>query len=452
MDILILGGLVLTIVVLATFYVMKVLIKPHHLGTIKTLIEEKKYDQAIAGLNQFMKADEKNPMAHLYLAESYYYVGNYEMAMVEFKQVLATGHFSRSATERSIRKRLADIYQKFGQLEEAQKEYVVLSQLEPSNYENLFQIGKIFYERGMKEQALAYLNKVVKLTRNHAPTYFMLGKIFYEMNRSNESLNAFTNCLKLEPRNHEAHYYMGMILKAMNNFGKAVQEFEEAEKIKSSTVKVKAIFQKGLCKLEMGDIENATADFERALKYSIEENSTTIAVRYTLGVAYERQRRLLEAVEQWEKVAHSRPNFQDVQLKLSQYEDLRIDDRLKDLMTATPTTFEFICQKIADAYGYEPIESEMLGDDHIQIIGTEKSSRWRNVRGGKVLITISRSNDDVQEDEMAQMVEKMKSIHGIRAIYITTGKFAPKTLRYSENRPIDLHDRQSLSAAMKQVK
>lgn len=452
MDILILGIMIFIIIILAVLYVTKVLIKPHHLGTIKTLIEEKKYEQAISTLNQFMKTDEKNPLAHLYLAECYYYVGNYEMAMVEFKQVLSTGHFSRSATERSIRKRLADIYLKFGQLEEAQKEFVVLSKLEPSNYEHLFQIGKIFYERGMKEQALAYLDKVVKLTRNHAQTYFMLGKIFFEMNRSNESLNSFSNCLKLEPRNYEAHYYMGMILKAMNNFGKAVQEFEEAEKIKSSAIKVKSIFQKGLCKMEMGDLEGSIADFERALKYTSDENSTTIAVRYTLGLAYERQRRLLEAVEQWEKVAHSRPNFQDVQLKLSQYEDLRIDDHLKDLLTATPTTFEFICQKIAGAFGYEPIESDMLGDDHVKIISMEKSSRWRNVRGGKVLIVISRSNEDVQEEEISELIDQMKVIHGIRAVYITTGKFSPKAIRYSENRPINLHDRQSLSAAMKQVK
>jgi tetratricopeptide (TPR) repeat protein len=450
-DILILGGLVLVAVGLGIYFLMRALVVPHKLDSIKAMMEAGRYKDAISALNTFMKNDERNPLAHLYLAECYFFSGNYEMAMVEYKQVLTLGKFAKTATERVIRKRLAEIYIQFGQMEEAQKEFVVLAQLDPQNFEYLYSIGKIFYDRGMKDQAMAYLDKVLKVSRNHAPTYFMLGKIFYEMNKAQEALNSFTNCLKLEPRNMEAHFYVGMILKAMGNYGKAITEFEEAEKARENSMKVKAIYQKGLCKLEMGDVDTAIADFERSLKYSSEENNVTIAVRYTLGVAYEKQRRLLEAVEQWEKVAGMRPNFQDVQLKLSQYEDLRIDDKLKDLLTATPTTFEFICQKIADVMGYEVVESRIVGDDHVQIVGVERSAKWRNVRGGKVLVIISRSNQDVAEDEVAALVEKMKAIHGTRAIYVTTGKFTPQAMRYSENRPIHLYDRQKLSSVMKNL-
>lgn len=450
-DILILGGLVFIALGLGAVLLIRGLLKPKQLDTIKNMMEAGKYSEAIDALNNYIKNDEHNPLAHLYLAESYYFSGNYEMAMVEYKQVMAMGRFSKTATEKVIRKRLADIYLKFGQLEEAQKEFVILIKLDPQNYEYIYNIGKIFYDRGMREQSQAYLNKVLNVTRNHAPTYFLLGKIYYETNRPQESLNSFTNCLKLDPRNHEPHFYVGMILKAMGSYGKAIQELEEAEKAKSNQMKVKAIFQKGLCKLEMGDVDNAIADFERSLKYSTEENNVTISVRYTLGVAYEKQRRLLEAVDQWEKVAQLRPNFQDVQAKLAQYEDLRIDDKLKDLLTATPTTFEFICQKIVNAMGYEVIESKSIGDDVVEIVGVERSAKWRNVRGGKVLIFVSRSNDDVPEDAIANMVEKIKALHGTRSIYVTTGKFTPKAIRYSENRPVDLYDRQKVSAIMKQI-
>ncbi len=159
----------------------------------------------------------------------------------------------------------------------------------------------------------------------------------------------------------------------------------------------------------------------------------------------------MEAVEQWEKVAQLRPNFQDVQAKLAQYEDLRVDDKLKDLLTSTPTTFEIISQKLLKNLGYETLESKTIDDDNIEIIGMERSVKWRNVRGGKVLIRISRDNDDVNEDLVAKLVESLKIIHGIRAIYITTGKFTPQAVRYSENRPVDLYDRQRLTAAFKQI-
>ncbi len=451
-DIIILGVIVLGVVGLGVFYLMKALVVPHQLDSIKALMESNRYEEAIEALNGFMKNDERNPLAHLYLAEAYFYSGNMEMAMVEYRQVLAMGKFNKTVTEKVIHKRLAEIFTQFGQLEEAQKEYVLLSRMDPGNYENIYQIGKLFFDRGMKEQSLAYLDKVLKISRNHAPTYFLLGKLYYEMNRPNEALNAFNNCLQLDNKNTEAHYYLGMILKAMGNFGKALQAFDESEKARDTNLKVKSIYQKGVCKREMGELESAIADYERALKYASTETNTSIAVRYSLGMAYESQRRLLEAVEQWEKVAHMRPNYQEVQAKLSQYEDLRIDDRLKDLLTATPTTFEFICQKLVDAMGYEAVESKLVGDDSVQITAVERSQKWRNVRGGKVLIMISRANEDIHEDEVAKLVEQTKIMHGIRVIIVSTGKFTPQAVRYSENRPVDLYDRQKLSAVMKSMK
>lgn len=94
----------------------------------------------------------------------------------------------------------------------------------------------------------------------------------------------------------------------------------------------------------------------------------------------------------------------------------------------------------------------MLDDDNIEIVGMERSVKWRNVRGGKVLIKITRDNDDINEDQVARLVESLKLVHGIRGVYISTGKFTPQAVRYSENRPVDLYDRQKLTAAFKQYK
>jgi tetratricopeptide (TPR) repeat protein len=449
-EMIIMSGLVLLVVSLGFLYLMQNFVNPHRLDSIKGLLESGKYEQAISALNALMKKDDKNPLAHLYLAEAYFFNNNFDIAMVEYKQVLSSGRFSNNATERVIRKRLAEIYQKFGQLEEAQKEYVVLSKLEPHNSDYLFQIGSIFYQRGMREQALAYLDKALKAGKSNAEIFFLMGKIYYELSKSNEALAAFSNCVKLDPRNTESHYYIGLILKASNSFGKAVQEFEIAEQTTDNQLKIRTIFQKGLCKLEVGELEGAKSDFERALKYSSEENNTTIAIRYTLGLTYERERRLVEAVEQWEKVAQIRPNYQDIQAKLAQYEDLRVDDKLKDLLTSTPTTFEIISQNLLRTLGYETLESQMIDDDNIEVIGMERSVKRRNVRGGKVLIKISRDNEDVNEDQVAKLVENLKLIHGIRAIYVCTGKFTPQAIRYSENRPVDLYDRQRLTNVFKQ--
>jgi tetratricopeptide (TPR) repeat protein len=443
-------GLGSLVVVLGLFYLVQTLIAPHKLDSIKAMMEAGKYEQAITALNNVLKKEENNPLAHLYLAESYYFSSKEDMALVEYRQVLHTGKFSNSATERVIRKRLADIYLKFGQLEEAQKEFLLLLEAEPANPDYLFNIGKIFYDRGMKEQALSYLDKAVKSGKNSPTTYFFIGKVFFDMSRTAEALSAFTNCVKIDPKNNEAHYHIGLILKASNGYANAIKEFDIAEQSKDNTLRVKAIYQKGLCKLEMNDTDGAKVDFERGLKYSNEENNTTVAIRYTLGMVYERERRLLEAVEQWEKVAQLKPNYQDVQMKLAQYEDLRVDDRLKDLLTSTPTTFEIMCQNLLKQMGYEVIESKLQNDDTLDIVGVERSQKWRNVKGGRVLVKVSRSHDEIHDDEIAKMVENLKLVHGIRGIYITTGKFTPQAIRYSENRPVDLYDRQKITHVMRE--
>jgi tetratricopeptide (TPR) repeat protein len=449
-EILVMAALVIGVVFLGVLYIMQNLVGTHQLDTIKQMLESGKYEQAISSLNNIMKKDDRNPLAHLYLAEAYYFYNNFEMAIVEYKQVMSSGRFSNTPTEKIVRKRLSDIYLKFGQLEEAQKEYVVLSKLEPHNAEYLYQIGNLFYQRGMKEPALAYLDKAFKSGKTSAELFFLMGKIYYEMSKTQEALGSFTNCVKLDPKNAEGHYYIAIILKAMNSFGKAVQELEVAEQTRDNNLKIKAIYQKGLCKLEVGELDGAKADFERALKYSSEENNTTIAIRYTLGMTYEKERRLVEAVEQWEKVAQLRPNFQDVQAKLAEYEDLRVDDKLKDLLTSTPTTFEIICQNFLKNLGYETLESHAIDDDNIEIVGMERSLKWRENRGSKVLIKISRDSEEINEDAVAKLVDSLKLIHGTRAIYITTGKFTPQAARWSENRPVDLYDRQRLTAALKQ--
>src|SRR5208337_5448743 len=170
---LIIIALVLVVASLGILYLFQNLIGPHKLDSIKALLEAGKYDQAVNSLTALMKKDDRNPLTHLYLAEAYYFTNNFEMAMVEYKQVLSTGRFSTSVTEKTIRKRLADIYMKFGQLEEAQKEFVVLSKLEPHNFDYLFQIGSIFYDRGMKEQSLAYLDRALKSGKSSPDVFFL---------------------------------------------------------------------------------------------------------------------------------------------------------------------------------------------------------------------------------------------------------------------------------------
>ncbi len=450
-DIIILGAIASVILFIVVIFLFRSFVQPLKLDSIKKKIDEKNYASAIADLEEYIKKDEKNPLAHLYLADCYYMTGKKDFALVEYRQALSLGKFSNQAIEKQARYRMADIYLSMGQAEEAQKEFLLIVKMDPNDYRALFNIGKIFYERNMKDNALNYLMKSVKINSSFADAWFYIGKIHLEANRYGEAMNAFINCVKNDPKNYEAHYSLGMIYKAMNNTTKALQEFEIAERSPDNNLKIKTIYQIGIIASESGNYDKAINEFQRALKYANEENSTTIAVRYALAGVYENRKQILEAIEQWEKIAQYRPNYMDVQEKLARYSDLRMDDKLKDFVTCSTSTFEIISQKILSAMEYDVIDSKIINDNLVHMVALERSGKWGAVRQGKVFVVVTRSGDPVDDDVLSFIVDKVKTLHGVKGICITTSKFTPKAIRYAENRPVVLIDRNELTKILKKI-
>lgn len=450
-DIIILGAIATVILIIVIVFLFRSFVQPLRLDMIKRKIDERNYVSAIPDLEEYIKKDEKNPLAHLYLADCYYMTGKKDLALVEYRQALSLGKFSNQAIEKQARYRMADIYLSLGQAEEAQKEFLLVVKMDPNDYRALFNIGKIFYERNMKDNALNYLMKAVKVNSSFPDAWFYVGKIHLEANRYGEAMNAFINCVKSDPKNYEAHYNLGIIYKSMNNMTKALQEFEIAERSPDNNLKVKAIYQLGLIAADSGNLDKAINEFQRALKYTNEENNTTVAIRYALANVYENRKQVLEAIEQWERIAHYRPNYLDVQEKLAKYGDLRMDDRLKDFVTCSTSTFEIISQKILSSLEYDVIDSKIVNDNMIHMIALERSGKWGAVRQGKVFVVISRSGDPVDDDILSFIVDKVKALHGVKGLCITTSKFTPKAIRYAENRPVVLIDRNELTKILKRI-
>jgi tetratricopeptide (TPR) repeat protein len=237
----------------------------------------------------------------------------------------------------------------------------------------------------------------------------------------------------------------------MNNLSKAMQEFEIAERTPDNSLKIKVIYQIALIASETGNLDKAISEFQRALKYANEENNVTIAIRYALASVYESRKMILEAIEEWERIAQYRPNYLDVQEKLMKYSDLRMDDKLKDFVTCSTSTFEILSQKVVSQMGYDVIDSKIVNDNVVHMIALEKAGRWANVRQGKVFVVISRSGDPVDDDVLSFIVERVKALHALKGMCITVSKFTPKAMRYAENRPIILIDRNELTKWLKQI-
>ncbi|MBU1076544.1 MAG: tetratricopeptide repeat protein [Spirochaetes bacterium] len=441
--------IVASIFTLYISFVLKSYIFPKKLNQIAKWLDAGNTRSAIKALKSFIVKNERSMLAHWYLGEAYYQEKKFELAIVEYKYVIKIGTFNTELTEAIVRKRLAEIYKEFNQLDEAQKEYILISNLEPDNFDVMFQIGELFYKRNLVDNSVSYFQKSIRLNPQHSDSHYYLGIIYFNSGQFEESQIELNRALQYNSKNFKAHLYLGLVYKALGQFDSAIREFEVAER--DSNIKLRALLENGKTHYEKGNLSKAVVELERALKSSTVENEVSTEVRYWIANCYEKNRDLGAAIEQWETIAQFRPSYKDVPEKLTVYADLRTDDRLKDFLTASSATFQNICQKLINAMGYDIIELSPVTDEGINAVVTESEAKWRNVRRQNVIIRIRRVTGAIGELPVRELHEEMKKNSANRGMFITTSSFAPSASQYAATRPIDLVDKNNLTELLKKI-
>jgi hypothetical protein len=182
-----------------------------------------------------------------------------------------------------------------------------------------------------------------------------------------------------------------------------------------------------------------------------EMDMSTLYARYFLAHCYEKIRNLDKAIEQWELIYQKKPSFRDVAEKLSQYQDLRTDDRIKDFITAQQELFQSMCKSVVQAMKLEIRDLEDI-QNGCQIIASESESKWRNARKMPRLIWFLRIAEMVNETKIRMILEKMKKLNITRSIVITSSNFSKMALDYAESRPVELYDKDKLKELLYKIK
>ena len=437
------------IIILYLFFILKNYIFPKKLKQIAKLVNSGNTKSAIKVLKSFIAKNERNVLAHWYLGEAYYKEKKNELAIVEYKYVIKLGIFSKELSEAGVRKRLAAIYKEFNQLDEAQKEYIMISNLEPDNFDVLFGIGELFYKRNLVENAVAYFQKSVRLNPQHSESHYYLGIIYFNTGKFQESQVELTKAIQNDQRNFKAHLYLGLVHKAMGQFDTASREFEMAQR--DSSVKVRALLENGKSFYEMGSLSKAVIELERALKFSNAEDDLKIEARYWLANCYEKNRDITDAIEQWETIANNSPSYKDVSEKLAVYADLRTDDKLKDFLTASKDGFRKMCEQLITVMGHSISEVLSQTDEGLDAIITETETKLRYVRRRNGIIKIRRLTKPIGELLIREIHEEMRKNSATRGIIVTTATFAPSAVQYASTRPINLIDKSQLPELLRKI-
>ena len=422
---------ILVLIVLIGFllvFIIKTFSTPRKIEGIQKYIKQGKYSAAIKLAKSMITKDPRDFKAHYYLGKAYLADNKPELALMEFKTVNQTAIFDQFFSETEFRKQIAQLYFKFNQPEEALKEYLLLTKLEPNNAENFYNAGKIFEQRSKSEQALQYYQKTLSLNKRHVKAHAALGLLLFKGKN-------YVDARK------ESKDYSG----AVNAFEKALRDPE---------FKQRALIERGGCYLAVNSIDKAINEYDRAIRTSKDESSQeTLYARYYLASCYEKSRKIDPAIEQWEKIYAANRSFKDVGAKLAEYKDIQTNDSMKEYLTSNNEQFMEICKKIAlEGYNLDArnITPTKFGCKMVATVAKQDS--WMNVRQQVFLILFFRESNLIEDTILRKSIEEMKSQNYFKCIILTSSGFTRTAMNFAENRPIELVPKEKLIKIMEKAK
>ena len=431
-------------VFLLLFFVVKSVVSPKKIESLQKLIKQGKISSAIKNAKAIIQKDPQNYLAHYYLGKAYLKDNKSELALMELKYVDQHAVFDANLSELEFRQEIAPLYTKFNQPDEALKQYLLLTKLNPRDAENFYNVARIYEAKGKSDAALGFYDKTIKLNKRHVKAHAAMGLLLFRAKQLQEAKKEIDLAISLSPETFSSYYYLGKILKENKDFPGAVKAFEKAQR--DSEFRQKALIECGTCYMAGNSIDNAINCFERAISsVKDSEKQETIYARYFLASCYEKTRKIEKAIEQWELIYAKNHSVRDVAAKLSEYKDLQANDSLKEYLTSSEENFLQICKNACIAgIKLEPQQITMQKWG-CQILATEaKDADWRSIRKQAFLIKFFRETDPLEDFIVRKTLDEIKSQNCSKAFICSSSGFTRSAVAAAENRPCELVNKESL--------
>jgi tetratricopeptide (TPR) repeat protein len=317
--------------------------------------------------------------------------------------------------------------------------------------EYYFWAGKLFTERNRSDMAEKYLRKAGELNPRDGKIHYELGIMLYKEKKSSDARAELETAIKYQNDNAQAYFYLGKIQKDGKDYQGALGSFEKAQR--DAQFKVKALVERGGCYMSLNAVDKAIPELDRAVRAITDEGSNdALYARYFLAMCYEKTRELDKAIAQWDKIYAQKQNFRDVGAKLSQYQEYRADDRMKDYLTAGSGEFLELCKAIATQALAFTVQDEKSTHSGCDIIAVENdSAKWRNVRKAPRLVRFFRLPDMIDEGKIRTLLDDMKNQNMTRAMVITSSGFLRSAMDFADSRPVELFNKEQLQELLQKI-
>ena len=138
-------------------FIIRTSLTPKKVDSIPKLIKQGKTQNAIKMAKQILSKDPKNYIAHYYLGKAYLKENKTELAIIEYKLVNENALFGPQLDELTFRQEFAQLLMKYNQPQEALRNYLLLTKLEPNNPENFYNTGYLYEQANRYDLAMGFM-------------------------------------------------------------------------------------------------------------------------------------------------------------------------------------------------------------------------------------------------------------------------------------------------------
>jgi len=178
------------------------------------LFEERKYDEALALLQEFLANNPTAYQTHISIGDCYKEKREYEKAEEEYNLTLESAETDEELGEEMMAKATAgkgDIYVRKGDLEKAQNFFKESIELLPDNEILPYNVGEIYFANQKLDEAIEYYDIAIKIKPDWTPPYYRQGLVYLNKANYAKAEENFKKFLEIDPSSELADQVRSML-------------------------------------------------------------------------------------------------------------------------------------------------------------------------------------------------------------------------------------------------
>lgn len=174
--------------------------------------------------------------------------------------------------------------------------------LSPEKIEAHALLASVYSRQRNYQPAISAYKKVIELDANRDDAHYGLGIVYIKMHRYSDAIQPLEKAVQLNPSHKDALFLIGNAYRELKEFAKAAEAYENFINFNPKNAS-DAYLHLGVCRIELGQFENATIALQEALK----EKAQDIKINYYLAQAYQKANQYEKAEEVYKFLAQLSP-------------------------------------------------------------------------------------------------------------------------------------------------